>query len=49
VVGGKRKCLSGAPKSLKLYVFSAYAFRGFDYAVMFIRGRAGFWQAMLLR
>ena len=33
VVGGKRKCLSGAPKSLKLYVFSAYAFRGFDYAV----------------
>jgi hypothetical protein len=33
VVGGKRKCSSGAPKSLKLYGFSAYAFRGFDYAV----------------
>jgi hypothetical protein len=34
VVGGKRKCSSGAPKSLKLYVFSAYAFRGFDYVVV---------------
>jgi hypothetical protein len=35
VVGGRQKRSSGAPKSLKTYVFSAYAFRGFDYAVYY--------------